>query len=249
MGKRDNDILELLAEHKRMEVAAIAEAVGVSQVTIRKDLDALESRGILRREHGCAILGGMDDVNNRLAYHYEQKRRIAKKAAETVADGETVMIENGSCCALLAEELVRARRDITIITNSAFIAGYIRGLSGAHTILLGGDLQNSAQVAVGPLLKLCASQFHVGKLFIGVDGYSPRYGFMASDQMRVQAVRDMAAQADSVIAVTESSKFTRASVLALDLPGGIGTAVTDAGIPPETEEALIKSGTKVLKAE
>ena len=74
MKKREMTILELLSECGRMEVAALAEKLSVSQVTVRKDLDALERKGILRREHGCAVFGGTDDINNRLAFHYEEKR-------------------------------------------------------------------------------------------------------------------------------------------------------------------------------
>lgn len=73
MKKREPLILELLAENGRMEVSALAEKLGTSQVTVRKDLDALEKRGIIRREHGFAIFGGSDDLNNRLAVHYEEK--------------------------------------------------------------------------------------------------------------------------------------------------------------------------------
>ena len=63
----------------------------------------------------------------RIAYHYEAKQKIARRAAKLIADGDTLMIESGSCCALLAEELTVSKKDLTIITNSAFIADYIRG--------------------------------------------------------------------------------------------------------------------------
>ena len=102
MKKRETIILELLSEQGRIDVVTLAEKLGVSQVTVRKDLDVLESKGIVRREHGYAVFGGSDDMNNRLAINYEQKRMIAKCAAELVAPGETIMIESGSCCALLA---------------------------------------------------------------------------------------------------------------------------------------------------
>ena len=71
MNKRENAILELLSKHRRLEVASLAQMLAVSQVTMRKDLDMLERRGVIRREHGYAVFGGADDVNNRLAIHYE----------------------------------------------------------------------------------------------------------------------------------------------------------------------------------
>ena len=129
MKERKNKILELLSEQNKVEVTFLSETLGVSQVTIRKDLDALESQGIIKREHGFALLRSTDDINGRIAYHYEEKRQIAKAAAELVKDGDTIMIESGSCCALLADELSRTKKDLTIITNSAFIASYIRGKS------------------------------------------------------------------------------------------------------------------------
>lgn len=248
MGKRESEILALLSERGRVEVAVLAQALGVSPVTARKDLDALERRGVIRREHGYAVFGGADDMNNRLAYHYEEKRRIAREAAGLVGAGETVMIESGSCCTLLAEEIARTKPGATIVTNSAFIASYIRRIEGARVVLLGGDFQNDAQVLVGPILKTCASQFYVNKLFVGADGYSEKLGFMANDHLRVQAVRDMAEQADKVVVVTESSKFDRASTVPLALPGGVHAVVTDAAIRPEFERMLARAGVEVIKA-
>ena len=249
MSKRENAILELLGAHGRLEVAALAQQLGVSPVTMRKDLDALERRGVIRREHGYAIFGGNDDINNRLAYHYEEKRRIAREAARLVAVGETVMIENGSCCALLAEEIARTKPGAIIITNSAFIASYIRHIEGAHVVLLGGDFQNDAQVLVGPILRVCAQQFFVDKLFVGVDGYSERLGFMTNNHLRVQAVRDMAEQADKVIVLTESSKFARSSTVPLAVSGGVHAVITDSSLRPEDEAMLGRAGIRVYKAE
>lgn len=201
-------------------------------------MDALEGRGVIHREHGYAVLCSPDDLNGRIAYHYEAKRRIAARAAELVQDGETIMIESGSCCALLADTLAGARREVTIITNSAFIAGYVRGKPAAKIILLGGVYQNDAQVMVGPMARQCAENFCVDKLFIGTDGYSGRSGFTNSDHLRAQAVRDMAAQAEEVVVLMESSKFGRHGVVPLQLGERVKAVITDDGIPPEARQEL-----------
>lgn len=249
MNKRENTILQLLSEHGKLEVAALSRELGVSSVTVRKDLDELERRGVIRREHGYAVFGGNDDINNRLAFHYEEKQRIAREAAKLVSVGETVMIENGSCCALLAEEIAHTKPGTIIITNSAFIASYIRRIDGAHVVLLGGDFQNDAQVMVGPVLRTCAEQFFVDKLFIGVDGWSERLGFMSNNHLRAQAVRDMARQAENVIAVTESSKFDRVSTVPLAIPGGVRAVITDSSIRAESVEMLRQANVRVYRAE
>lgn len=110
VDNRANGILEMLIDRERMEVSEIAKEMGVSQVTVRKYLNELESRGLITREHGYAAIKSTDNVEGRLARHYEQKLRIARRAVACVPDGATVIVENGSCCALLAVELAHTKR-------------------------------------------------------------------------------------------------------------------------------------------
>ena len=161
MNKRQTKILELLTQNKKIEVTKLSELLGVSQVTIRKDLDALSESGMLIREHGYATLNKSDDMNIRLAYHYEQKQQVAKKAVESIQHGETIMIESGSCCALVALEIAKTKKDVTLITNSAFIADYIRKHTSIKIILLGGEYQHESQVMVGPMMRKCAEAFFI----------------------------------------------------------------------------------------
>ena len=152
MNNRKTLILEILSTHQKIDVSTLSQQLGVSQVTIRKDLDALEETGILKREHGFAILSSTNNLLGRLAYHYETKKLIAARAAEFVHDGDTLMIESGSCCALLAETLSETKKGITIITNSAFIADYIRKKTDFEIVLLGGIYQHDSQALINFLL-------------------------------------------------------------------------------------------------
>lgn len=243
---RGHQILELLIVENRLEVAVLAERLGVSQVTIRKDLDELERQGLIIREHGFATLRSTDDIAGRIAYHYEQKQIIAQRAAQLVSDGETLMIESGSCCALLADALAETKKDLTIITNSAFIADYIRGKAQFQIILLGGIYQKDAQVMVGPMVRQCADNFFVDHFFIGVDGYSLRTGFTNQDQLRAQAVRDMAHQTEHVVVLTESEKFARRGVVPLNLKGVELSVITDSSIPQDMINELESQKINVL---
>ena len=152
-----------------MEVSRLSTLLNVSQVTIRKDLIALEQSGMLVREHGYATLNNSDDINKRLAFHFEQKMQIVKRAAQLVEDGETIFIESGSCCALLAVEIAQTKKDVTIVTNSAFIADYVRKIENVQIVLLGGNYQKESQVMVGPMTAQCAQAYFADKLFIGTD--------------------------------------------------------------------------------
>ena len=248
MKNRGNKILELLTKDNKIEVSHLAEELGVSQVTMRKDLDTLESKGVIKREHGFALLGSTEDINGRIAYHYEEKRKIAQKAAGLVSNGDTIMIENGSCCALLADTLTATKKDLTIITNSAFIAEYIRGKSNFQINLLGGIYQQDSQVMVGPMILQCVENFFVDRFFIGTDGYSTKMGFTNQDQMRAQAVRDMARQAEEVIVLTESEKFSKRGIVPLNLKDQIKAVITDSEIDSFYEAELISKRIQVIKA-
>lgn len=238
MTNRYTKLLEIVNESKRIEVSKLAELLRVSQVTIRKDLDVLEERGLLKREHGYAVTTSTsDDINSRLAFNYDIKRKIAHLASELVSDGETVMIESGSSCALLAEELAYNKKDITIITNSIFIASHIRE-GNAKVVLLGGDYQPESQVVVGPLTKTCVKDFFVDKLFIGTDGYNSKIGFTGKNLMRTETVKAMAENSNKIIILTESSKFTERGVVSQFKAEEVDYVLTDNNIPEGILEEL-----------
>lgn len=245
MRERHTQILNLLGEKKKITVLELSELLKVSDVTIRKDLSVLEEKGLLKREHGFAALPESDDVSTRLLFNYETKRRIAQKALESIKDGETLMIESGSCCALLAEEIVTNRRDVTIITNSVFIATFLRNKIGARIILLGGEFQCESQVMVGPLVKRCAENFSVEKFFMGTDGFN-ELGAMSGDLMRAEAVRNMAQSARRSILLTESKKFSQAGVVSLLSYREIDSIYTDEKISEATQKNLEGRGVQVI---
>lgn len=247
MNKRKNKILDILAKNQRIEVSALSVQLGVSQVTIRKDLDALEKTGIIKREHGFAILSTTNNILGRLAYHYDIKKQIALKAVDLIHDGETVMIENGSCCAILAEALAEAKKNLTIITNSAFIADYIRQQAGFDIVLLGGIYQHDSQAIVGPMVRQCAENFWVKNFFIGIDGYSAQTGFTNQDQLRAQAVRDMAHQAENVIVLTESEKFEKHGTIPLNITAQVSYVITDGNISDSAKLQLAEQAIPIMR--
>lgn len=248
MAKRDSDILQIVTAEKKVEVASLADRLGVSTVTMRKDLDALQAKGLVVREHGYAMLANPNDVGGRLAYHYDEKLLIARRAAELVPDGTTIMVESGSCCALLVRVLADTKQNVTVITNSTFIANYVRDSTQVSCTLLGGTYQRESQVMVGPLVCTCAQEFYVDRLFIGTDGWIDGVGFTNADQMRADAVRSMAASAAEVVVLTESEKFGQHSAVPLRLAGKPVTLVTDGGITDEWAESVERAGVKVIRA-
>ena len=247
MRGRQTQIISILSDRKKITVLELAELLKVSDVTIRKDLAILEEKGLLKREHGFATMPESDDVSTRMIFSYEIKRKIAQKALESIKDGETLMIESGSCCALLAEEIVLNRRGITIITNSIFIANFLRDKVGARIILLGGEFQPESQVMIGPLIKKCAENFNVDKIFMGTDGFND-VSAMSGDLMRAEAVRNMKKSARQAIILTESKKFTQSGIVPLINYGEIDFIYTDDKISEDKRNFLEDKGVKVILA-
>mgnify|MGYP000952320556 FL=1 len=246
MSTRQLTLLESIVGAGRIAVAELAGIAHVSTVTIRKDLDDLEARGLIRRERGVAMLVSPDDPAGRLAYHYAEKVRIAAAAAATVNDGETVMIEAGSCCAILAEQISIQCTGITIVTNSAFIAQRLGAHPMVSTVLLGGEQQHDSRVLVGPMVELCARQFIVDRLFIGTDGFTPSLGFTARDYMRATAVRALASRAERVVVLTESEKLGRHGPVPLLDAHDVAALWTDSAAPDAQVDALTGSGVEVV---
>jgi DeoR/GlpR family transcriptional regulator of sugar metabolism len=245
--KRHTQILDILSKNSRADVNTLAKLMEVSQVTIRKDLDSLEARGFVSREHGYACLNKTDDLYKRMSFNYDIKRRIAKAAASMVEEGETVMIESGSCCALLAEEIALAQKDVTILTNSVYITNYIRNAPHTKIILLGGYFQPVSQVVVGPLTRKYGEIFFSDKFFVGTNGIMPGYGFTGKDHMRSQTVMDLAEYARYIFVLTDAEKFRHQGVLGMLRFEKVTGVFTDTRIPADCEKILLDKKVELHK--
>lgn len=242
---RENDLLTIVNDRTKIDVNELAELLSVSKVTIRKDLDRLEAKGLLQRKHGYAMMNNVDDISYRLANNYEVKKKIAQLAAQSVHDNETIMIESGSTCALLAEEIAAAKENVTIITNSFFIASLVGKYNSVRIELLGGSYQSESQVTVGPIAKQNLADFFVDKLFIGTDGFDRDAGFFGNDIMRAEMVQTMAKSSKHVIILTDSSKFKEKSFVKQFNVQAIHEVYTDSGLDDETSVFLSDQGIRL----
>lgn len=223
-----------------MSVSDLSKMTGVSEVTIRQDLNTLEKQSYLRRTHGFAVPLDSDDVETRMMNNYTVKRELADYAASLVSDGETVFIENGSCNALLARRLGE-QSGITIITVSSYIAHLLKDAL-CDVILLGGIYQKKSESVVGPLTRLYVQQVHFSKAFIGIDGWLPDTGFTGRDMMRSDVVNAVLEKGSEAIVLTDSSKFGAVHPYTLGVGSRFNRVITDAGIPADAQRQLLESG-------
>jgi len=238
MNQRHTKLIEIVSKYGKIEVNELSKLLGISRVTIRKDLNYLSEKGILRRERGYALLKSKDDINYHMAFHYEEKQKIAKAAADLVEDGETIIVESGSICAMFVEQLISTRMGITVITNSSYIANFIKDNLDVEIILLGGNYQKHTQAMVGPMTKECVKNIHVDKIFVGTDGFSKETGFTGVDLIRSDTVRALAACANHTYILTESAKLDHASAIPFLQIEDVYQLITNKEISPEIQSFL-----------
>jgi DeoR/GlpR family transcriptional regulator of sugar metabolism len=247
MNNRCVKILDILASNGKIKVKLLAEMLDISFVTLRKDLDGLEKRGIINRTHGYAGLDSSNDTGRRIAINHSIKKKIAGAAAQIVEEGETIMLGSGSCCAMLAEELALAKKNITIITNSVFITNYICKLQDIKIILLGGYFQPWSQVLVGPVTIQCGQEFFYEKFFMGTNGFISGYGFTGGDHLQVETAIELAKRARKNFILTEAAKFSRHGAYRLIQLDKIAGVYTDDTISKDVETTLVNNNIMLHK--
>ncbi|MGF1784656.1 DeoR/GlpR family DNA-binding transcription regulator [Photobacterium swingsii] len=243
MNPRQNEILQIVNDRKRVQVVELSDVIGVSGVTIRQDLNFLEKEGYLKRVHGAAVALQSDDIDSRLEVRFDIKQTLASKAADLVSQNETVLIEGGSANALLARTLAE-RGDVTIITPSAYIAHLIRNTS-ANIILLGGVYQHQGESLVGPLTKLCIENINFSTAFLGVDGFHQDTGFTSRDMMRAEIAATILAKQRRNIVLTDSSKFGQIFSSTIGCTSQISILLTDQAASSSDIEYLERQGVAV----
>lgn len=236
MNSRQQAILQYVNDIRRVSVADLARNAGVSEVTIRQDLNLLEKRNYLKRIHGYAVALESDDVDARMMINFTLKQKLAAYAASLVNDGETIFIENGSTNALLARYLAERKR-VTLVTVSTYIAHLLKE-TDCDVILMGGLYQKRSETMVGPLTRQCIQQVYFNKAFLGIDGFHPETGFTGRDMMRADIANTVLAKGVENIVLTDSSKFGQINPNPLQPTHAINRVITDYRLSDEYRNHL-----------
>ncbi|MEN3207836.1 DNA-binding transcriptional regulator YciT [Klebsiella pneumoniae] len=242
MNARQQSILQVVIDKGRMSVADLAKMTGVSEVTIRQDLNLLEKQSYLRRTHGYAVPLDSEDVETRMMTHFAIKRELASRAAALVNTGVTVFIENGSSNAPGAYA-GRARRYHHHYRQQLYRPSAER--DPGEVILLGGIYQKRSESMVGPLTRQFIQQVHFSKAFIGIDGWQAETGFTGRDMMRADVVNAVLEKHCEAIILSDSSKFSAVHPYPLGPAGRFNRVITDDRLPDACREQLLRSGLTV----
>lgn len=195
-----------LDEDGTVTLAAAAGALGVSEMTVRRDLDTLEERGVARRVRGGARAIGPQPFAERRQTAARAKSRIAVKLARLVPPTGAVAFDASSTIMRLAGEL-DAVRDLTIITNSPDTFSALQGISGVHPLITGGRLEERTGSLVGPLTSRTVAQLAVSTFFASAAAINPRTGALEAAIDEAEVKRAIAEVAEQVVLAVDSSKL------------------------------------------
>ena len=252
--ERHRVILGEVSDRPVVTVGQIVELTGASEATIRRDITALHVAGRLRRVRGGAealhppqmvgIAGRPFSVNE--GVNTAKKRAIARAAVDLCEDGESIIINGGTTTFQMVHHL--ASRRMQILTNSFPIAEHLLRNSRNSTTVPGGAIYREQNIILSPFENDVSRNFYARKMFIGAAGLGPR-GLMEADPLLIQAELKLISQADELVVLADSSKFSGRSSLVLCGLDRITTVITDRGIRDEDRQMLETAGVGLIVAE
>ena len=249
--ERRRRILEMLDAQERVTVDELVGRFGVSAVTIRGDLDALDALGAVVRSHGGALkrTDAPEDVPIMVkeTLHHAEKVRIGHAAAQMIRDGETIMLDSGTTTAEVARQIRFLRlRSLNVVTNALNIAMELANVPHVRLIMIGGVLRQMSYSLAGPPAEQTLRGLHADRLFLGVDGLDPEIGLMTPDVVEAQLNAVMIQVSREVVVVADSSKFQRRSLSVIAKLDVVHKVITDTGVDSEVLAALHARSIEVI---
>lgn len=238
-------IVEMLHREGRVLVRQLARHFHTSQITIRKDLEFLDTQGVIQRTHGGALpvqSGALLDptLREKENLHREEKLRIARAAAQMVEEGQSVLLDSGTTTTAIARALKDIKK-LVVITNAINIAAELAG-TDIEVIVTGGMLRKNSFSLVGPVAEQAVRQLSADILFLGVDGFDTKLGLFTPNVFEAQVNRVMVQVSRKTVVVCDSSKFGRRSLCNIMPFAGVDTVITGKNISKQDLQALRDAG-------
>ncbi|MCL3859960.1 DeoR/GlpR family DNA-binding transcription regulator [Actinotalea sp. K2] len=249
--ERQQQILARTRSQGRAEVKSLAEILDVTPETVRRDLTALERRGLVQRVHGGAVPvdrqpfePALADREGRMAAH---KDRIAKAALDELPDGGSIILDAGTTTARLAQ-MLPSGIELTVVTHALPVAMLLANRPGIRLHLVGGHVRPQTLAAVGGWAQQAIAEIHADVVFLGTNGISVERGLTTPDLTEAQVKHALVGAARRTVVLADHTKVGRAEfahVAPLDV---VDTLITDSDIDPDLAEDLEAAGVAVVRA-
>ena len=248
--ERREKIVARAHESGRVKVSDLSEEYGISEVTIRKDLEALEAEGHIKRVHGGAV--GMNklyvnmDLSERYKTNADAKRELASLAAEFIDDNDTIFMNAGTTLTYVLRA-IRDKKNISLVTNSVQNATEAALYSSFNVILLGGELDSKYQFTYGTDAEKQLENYHAAKCILSVDGISAESGLTLYYSNEASLARKMVEFAAQTIVVADRTKIGREVFAKITDARKTDMLITNQSDKAKELAALRKLGVKIYE--
>lgn len=249
--ERRREIIRQLEELGTVKVADLSVLFQVTEETIRRDLERLESEGYLKRTYGGAIK--IANNNEEIDFHIRymrnrlEKQLIGRKAAELVEPGDVITVDASTTVLQLVYNL-RGKKDIVVITHAIKPVMALIGCSDITVICTGGTLQSRTLSFVGPLVENVLANYNIKKAFISCKGITLEEGITESTELQARVKAEMLRAAKERIVLADHDKFGITALATVAPVTIINKLITDQGTPVETIEKFREAGVEVIVA-
>ncbi|MFF5226994.1 DeoR/GlpR family DNA-binding transcription regulator [Dactylosporangium sp. NPDC000521] len=241
--QRQTAILDLVRRHGGVRVSQLVRQFGVSDMTIRRDLEALADRGLVDKVHGGATVAGPGSTEEpgfdaKSVRQRNEKAAIVERAAKLIEPHTAVALSAGTTTAALAAHLVDVP-GLTIVTNSIPVADtlYHAGRPD-QTVVLTGGIRTPSDALAGPVAEAAIGSLNVDVLFLGVHGMSPRTGFTTPNLMEAGTNRLMVSAARRLVVLADHTKWEMVGIATITPLDEADILITDVGLPAEARVQL-----------
>lgn len=243
--ERRNKILSHLYDKKSITVQDMAALFNVTEETIRRDLRAMESKGLVIRTHGGAVLA--DDINMEVSLEIREgintkgKDSIGQIAASLVKDGDTLFMDASTSSLYVAKHL-KKKQGLTIITNAERIVLELGQCDNISLISTGGYVRKKSLSCVGRAAEAAVSSYHADKVFFSCKGFSPKLGATDSNEQESIIRRLMIQHSEEAIFLCDHTKFDRLGYTATAQLDDLTYLITDTSLPVGWQEEIEQQG-------
>lgn len=247
--ERQKRILELLSIEGAVMVSKLSQELGVTEETVRRDLEKLEAKEMLRRTHGGAL--PMDEGNyefsleKRKTLNVEAKQALARKAVQYIATGDTVFLDASTTTFYMAKEL-KAMKNITVITNSIRVINELSGIDGVKVIAVGGIVSNNQSLVGAMAENYITNNYFADKMFFSSRGIGENSIILEGNEQECFIKQSMLKNSRTHYYLCDKSKVGRVGYMRLSTFENVQYLITDAQVEGDLKATLDEYGVEVI---
>lgn len=248
--QRLNQIVATIVESVTTDVPSLATRFGVSEATVRRDLELLEEQQLITRTRGGATRHvAFNDLPLRYktAQDTAEKQRIAHAATAFLEGARVIGMTGGTTVWEFAQQL-GTRTGLTVVTNALNIAGALVAGPGIRVFAAGGEVRASSQETVGPSTESFLSDYNIDVAFVGVDGVDAEAGCTNYDPVGARANAIMTHRSRTTVVLADATKIGRTALAGVCSMGEVDVLITDTRAPDGAVESIERQGCRVIRA-